>query len=162
MTATILGIALMILGVSFAYKCILAAFFGKTYYWSGFLPITLVSPMFIHWPPGKKSLIKTMHAWWIHVTLGPIFFFATLVCFAAGADQLGLPGTIYINYFLSMGRPDVAPAIVYDKETGYKFPILSKASDTIIKGITGVKLDLKEDEKLHPDSGDSRDEAKQR
>ncbi len=149
MQSIILGIVLMILGVSFAYKCIVAAFFGKTYYWEGFLPFTLVSPMFIHWPPGKKSLIKTGHAWWIHISLGPIFFFSTLVCFAAGADQLGLPGTNYINYFLSMGRPDAAPAIVYDKETGYKFPILGKATETILKGVTSTKMDLREGEKLH-------------
>lgn len=149
MSSTILGAALLLLGISFAYKCILAVFFGRTSYWEGFLPISIISPFFIHLPPGKRSLIKTAHAWWVHVTLGPVFFFVALLCLAAGADQLGLPGTESINYVLSLGRKDVPPAIVYEKESGYKFPILQKAGEAIYRGLTSPVVELREEYKLH-------------
>jgi hypothetical protein len=148
MSSTILGIVLMVLGLSFLYKCAVALFFGKTSYWEGFLPFTIVSPLLIHLPAGEKSLIKTAHAWWVHVTLGPIFFFVSLLCLASGADQLGLPGTESVNYVLTLGREDVPPAVIYDRGTGYKFPIFKKAADTIYKGLTSPVVELKEEEKV--------------
>jgi hypothetical protein len=136
MPSILLAILCLVLGISFAYKCILAVFFGKVTYWEGFLPISLISPLFIHLPPGKNSLIKTLQSWWVHITAGPIFFLISLVLLATGADQMGMPGTDSINTILTLGRNDVPPAITYSKESGYKFPIFVQASDAIFKVLT--------------------------
>jgi hypothetical protein len=132
----LLAILCLALGVSFAWKCIQAVFLGKVTYWSGFLPISLISPLFIHLPPGKNSLIKTTQSWWVHVTAGPIFFLVGLVLIATGADQLGMPGTDSINDILTLGRSDVPPAITFNKQDGYRFPIFVHAGDTVVKLLT--------------------------
>ncbi len=135
-----ISIACLVLGVSFFWKSIQAVLFGKLAYWEGFLPITLISPLFIHLPAGKKSLIKTTQQWWIHLTAGPLFFVISLCLLAAGADGLGLPGTDYINMALTMGRTDVPKAITYDREKGYSFPIFSNAGTTLVKMMSAPVL----------------------
>jgi len=136
MNDTLIAIVCIVFGLSFAYKAAVAIFLGRTLYWAGFLPITVFSPFFCHLPPGKNSLVKENRAWYVHVLLGPIFLLTSLFLLATGSDIFGLPGTQTLNQLLTLGKHDVPPAIVYEKGTGYKFPILVKAGDTIYKFLT--------------------------
>jgi hypothetical protein len=120
-----IGIFLILLGLSYGYRCFLAMFFGQISYWQGFLPFTLVSPLFIHFPAGKRSLIKTTTQWWVHVICGPAFLLLSTACLATGADQLGLPGSAAINYVLTFGGRAKSDTITYSKESGYRFPIFN-------------------------------------
>lgn len=158
-----LGLALIALGLSFVYKCFLAVFFGRTSYWTGFLPFGIFSPLFIHWPPGKRSLIKTIHGWWIHITLGPIFFLCALLCIAGGLDRIGFNGTEICNYVLTMqwlpNAPSSStsqPAIVYSKSKGYEFPILKRMHGAIVKLLTGPVVPEKKGETI---MGEQKDEG---
>ncbi|MBI4533171.1 MAG: hypothetical protein HY711_04415 [Candidatus Melainabacteria bacterium] len=149
MTSIILASVLIVVGLSFTYKAVLAIFWGRTVYWHGFLPITLISPFLIHLPPGKNSLIKTAQCWWVHVILGPIFFFVAMALLVTGTDTLGLPGAETVNYIMTFGRTNVPAAIVYDKHTGYKFPIVGRAGKTIFKLLTNP-VPEKEEDKMVP------------
>lgn len=138
---TSLGVFLVLLGLSYAYRFLLAALWGKMWYWKGFLPITIVSPLFIHFPPGKNSLIHTKQDWWVHIVLGPIFFFASVGCLAAGADQLGYDGTNKVNNLVQsgvefFGHKGIEPFITYSPTQGYRFPILDRSSKQVIKTLT--------------------------
>ena len=140
----LLAIVCIMLGLSFAYKAVLAIFLGRTQVWTGFLPITLISPLFIHLPAGKNSLIRTSHGIWNHFILGPLFFFISVVLFATGADQLGLPGAEAVNYVFTLGKVGAAPAITFDRQRGYSFPIFKRAGDALIKSLTaGIKKEDK-------------------
>lgn len=130
------------LGLSFGYKAIEATFFGRTWYWTGFFLFGLVSPFFIHWPPGKRSLIKKIQGWWIHITLGPAFFLCALLFTASGAEKLGFNSAEIINYVLTLGRENAPSAITYSKESGYKFPILPRMQAALFKLISSpVKME---------------------
>jgi len=146
MNATIIAIVCIALGVSFAYKFIQAAFFGKTQYWEGFLPISIISPFFIHLPAGKNSIIKTAHNGSVQIVLSPIFFLTTLVLLATGAAQMGMPGTESINSVLTLGRTDAPAAITYDKATGYHFPIVDRTVKAFYKVLTQPVLEEKKPE----------------
>lgn len=143
---------LLALGGSFLYKSCLAIFWGRTRYWHGFLPITIVSPLFIHLPSTERSPIKQTHQWWVHIVLGPLFLFLGLGCLASGADLLGWEGTKSVNKMLTLGqthvvdkdgksRPVQAP-IVFDREKGYSFPMFQRLrthftktfSEPVLKG----------------------------
>lgn len=127
---------LLALGCSFLYKAFLAIFWGRTRYWHGFLPITLVSPLFIHLPSSERSPIKQTHQWWVHIVLGPLFLFLGLGCIASGADLLGWEGTRAVNKILTLGQETVTdkdgkkrsvqPPIVFDRERGYSFPMVGR------------------------------------
>lgn len=127
---------LLILGGSFLYKSFLAIFWGRTRYWHGFLPISLVSPLFIHMPSTERSPIKTTHQWWVHIVLGPLFLFLGLGCLAAGADLLGWEGTKSVNKILVLGQDHIVdkdghsrpvqPPIVFDRDRGYSFPMFQR------------------------------------
>jgi len=143
------------LGLSFAYKCIEAVFFGRTYYWAGWLPIGIASPFFIHWPPKKRSLIKRTQGWWIHITLGPAFFLCSLLFISTGMDKMGMNGTAMINTVLTMpfiprraGAPDEGPAITYSKAEGYKFPILPRMTKAIYNLMFASKVEMNENQVL--------------
>ncbi len=127
---------LLALGGSFFYKAFLALFWGRTRYWHGFLPISLVSPIFLHLPSSERSPVKTTHQWWVHILLGPLFLFLGLGCLASGADLLGMPGTPTVNSILTLGQENVVgkdgktrrvrPLIVFDKDRGYSFPLFKR------------------------------------
>lgn len=136
MNETLLAIVFIALGMSFLYKFGLAAVFGKTAVWEGFLPITIISPFFIHLPAGKNSLIKNVHNAWVQMVLAPIFFLVALVLLASGADRLGMPGTEAINYVLTLGNTDAPAAITYDRTNGYKFPIWDRTTKALYKALT--------------------------
>ncbi len=132
---------LITLGISFGYKCVIATFVGRSSYWSGFLPVGIVSPLFIHLPAGKNSLIKPVQGWWVHVLLGPIFFLCSLLCLASGADLVGLPGTQTVNFIMTFGREDVPPAITFSKGEGFKFPIVKRVQTALFKAVTKPVLE---------------------
>lgn len=127
---------LLLLGASFIYKAVLAIFWGRTRYWHGFVPISIISPLFIHLPASERSPIKTTHQWWVHILLGPIFLFLGLGCLASGADLLGWEGTKSVNRMLTLGQEHVKdkdgkiravkPLIVFDREKGYSFPMVKR------------------------------------
>lgn len=129
-----IAVICILLGLSFGYKCLLAAFRGKISYWQGFLPITIVSPFFTHLPAGKRSMIKVAEKWWVHVIFGPIFFLLSLGFLAAGADRLGMPGSASINWIMTAGgNPRIPAAIRYNSKTGYTFPFVERLSKAVIR-----------------------------
>ena len=132
-----IGILLMVLGCSFAYKTVQAGVMGRVLYWSGFLPMTIVSPFFTHLPPGEKSLIKSAEGVWVHLLMGPIFAIVTVLCFCAGADMVGLPGTNTLNFILNAGNETRPISVSFDKHRGYKFPMLDRAGKQFMKLMSG-------------------------
>lgn len=153
-----IAVMLMILGLSFAYKCYLAAFAGKVWIWPGFLPLTLVSPVFTHLPPNKKSFVKVVQAPWVHIVWGPFFFLASLALTAWGADRLGLPGSQSINMLLTFGKPDAPKALYYDPAAHtYRFPLGARIGKRAFKFLTSP---MKTDKKHKLDGVDySREDA---
>lgn len=131
-----IAIICLIFGLSFAYKSVMAIFLGRTQYWEGWLPLSIISPLFIHLPAGKNSLIRTVCAPWVHITLGPIYFLISVVFLTAAADQAGLPGTEIANSILTFGKQGAPPAITYDRRQGYSFPIFKRAADAFFKSLT--------------------------
>lgn len=147
------GVLLIVLGISFGYKCYQALIKGRLLIWRGWLPFTLISPFTNHLPPGKNSLLQYKEAMWIHVIMGPLFFLLTVLCIAAGIDYLGFPGTESVNSAMVGGKLGVAPAITFNKQTGYKFPIIPKAMAHFGK-IFGGKVGLNQKDALYDAAGD--------
>jgi hypothetical protein len=141
-----IAVLLLILGLSFAYKCYLAVFAGKVWIWPGFFPITLISPVFTHLHPNEKSFVKVVQAPWVHVVWGPFFFLASLALLAWGADRLDLPGTQSINMVLTLGKPDAPKAIYYDPAShSYKFPFVTRIGTKAFNMLTHpMEIDKKQ------------------
>jgi hypothetical protein len=145
------GFAILVLGLSFTWKFIQAAFLGKVTYWTGlekfgflFAPLTLfISPMLCHLPyDPKKSLIQERQQLWVHLIFGPVFFISSLMCLTSGFDLLGLPGSTSLNTILTLGRHDIPQCIVYTPPAGtnlignYRFPFVKKATKVVLKALT--------------------------
>ncbi|MBZ0187932.1 MAG: hypothetical protein K8F91_16920 [Candidatus Obscuribacterales bacterium] len=128
-----IGAFLIVIGLSYCYKGWNATVLGRCYYWAGFLPFTLVSPWFIHLPPGKNSLVKVREGILCHVFLGPLFFISAIICLLVGTDMIGLPGTDTANFILNAGNSGKAPAIIYSPPLRYNFPIVARAGKQINK-----------------------------
>jgi hypothetical protein len=128
-----IGVLLILLGGSFCYKAWNATVLGRIHYWSGFLPFTLVSPWFIHLPPGERSLIKTKEGLLCHMFVGPLFFLTAIPLLVVGADLTGLPGTKTINFIVNGGDNGKPPAITYSPPLGYNFPLAARSSKKIEK-----------------------------
>ena len=114
---------------------------GTVSYWSGFLPFELISPLLLHLPSSKRSLVRTKSAMWVHTLLGPIFFVLAVLFFAAGLDFLGLPGVRWLNMAFSTGREGGPPAVVFNKRNGYRFPVLTRSMIQIGKVFNTTKID---------------------
>jgi hypothetical protein len=148
-----LGIVVVLLGFSFAYKFYLAAISGKCSYWTGFLPLTMVSPWLTHIPStSKRSLVKHAQGLWVHLVMGPIFLICSILCIAAGTEILGLPGIQALNWVLAAGNSGRAPAVAFDMHTGYRFPFLMRSSEIIGKRMSKLQLDAG-DKALMPEAG---------
>ncbi len=157
---------LLALGGSFLYKAVLALFWGRTRYWHGFLPISVISPVFLHLPSSERSPVKTTHQWWVHIVLGPLFLFLGLGCLAAGADLLGMEGTQTVNKMLTLGQENVVdkngksrrvrPLIVFDKDRGYSFPLFRRLRKHFVHVFNQpvVKEDNPSDEQKLPEEED--------
>src|ERR1700677_3291640 len=114
----LVGVLLMVLGISFIWKAFQAMIKGRVKYWDGFLPFTIISPWIVHLPAGKNSLIKWNEGLWVHLIMGPLFMFSAILCICAGADLTTLPGTATLNLVLNGGKAG-SDAVTFDKHTGY-------------------------------------------
>lgn len=145
------GFAILVLGLSFAWKFFQAAFLGKVSYWTGLekfgwmftIPTVFISPMLCHLPHDpKKSLIQERQQLWVHLFFGPVFFVSALMCLCSGFDLMNLPGAQSLNTILTLGRLDVPQCIVYTPPQGnnligsYKFPFVRKATKVVLRALT--------------------------
>lgn len=148
-----LGLLLVLFGCSFAYKFFLACVLGKSSYWSGFLPITVISPFFTHLPrTSKRSLIHDAQGLWVHFLLSPLFLICSTLCFTAGAEFLGMPGVSVLNKILSGGKEGAATAVLFDRHRGFRFPFLQRSTDTLARRISNFKFDVSSDKEMVHDS----------
>jgi hypothetical protein len=146
------GVFLVLLGCSFGYKCYQALIKGRLLIWRGWMPFTLASPFVNHLPPGKNSLLQYKEAMWIHVIMGPMFFFLSVLCIAAGVDYIGFPGTEVVNSAMTGGKLGAAPAIVFNKRTGYAFPFFPHAVAHFGK-LLGGKIGIDKKQQLYDSNG---------
>ena len=155
-----LGFVLIVLGLSFLFKAYLAGVQGRLAYWSGFIPLTIISPFFVHVPPPQQSkqkelsLIKCADGLWVMLIFGPVFFIMAVLMIAAGADLNNWPGTQTVNTVLCGGKS--GQMVTFDKKRlAYSFPIVNKFE--FLKKIFGSQVGLSEDAKLYPDQTESYD-----
>lgn len=141
------GIFLMVLGCSFFYKACIATVKGRVDYWAGFLPFTILSIFCLHLPKSKNSLVKTSEGLWVHAVMSPLFFVCSLFCLVAGAEYAGLPGTQVLNIALSGGKFGHPDSVVFNKRTGFRFPIIARNAPTIAK-IFNSQMGLSEKDQL--------------
>ncbi|HEY9678407.1 MAG TPA: hypothetical protein V6C76_10380 [Drouetiella sp.] len=158
--ALVFGIFLMVLGISFAFKAYQAGIQGRCMYWSGFLPLTLISPFLLHLPSGKKSLVKPAEGMWVHAVMAPIFLVLSILMFAAGADFTGLPGVATLNVAMNGFKYGRSDSVVFNRRTGYQFPFIARGSKQLAK-LFGSKIGEKDEEKYvhNTDSYDSAQQA---
>jgi hypothetical protein len=136
-----LGIVVVLLGLSYGYKGWNAMVLGHFYYWSGFLPATLVSPWLIHLPPGKRSLVKKKEGMLAHMVIGPSFMLCCILFICAGSDLLGLPGTKNLNLVINGFNQAAPTSISFDENTGrYAFPIVNKSWNKVYKNFFQSKV----------------------
>ncbi len=148
----VVGIFLMVIGISFGYKAYQAGIQGRVMYWEGFLPFTLISPFLLHLPGGKKSLIKPAEGMWVHAVMAPIFLVLSVLCFAAGADYTGLPGVATLNVAMNGFKWGRSDSVIFNRRTGYQFPIIPRAGKQLAK-IFGGKIHEDEKEIYSHDNG---------
>ncbi len=140
----VLGFLIFCLGVVYACKFYQASLYGRVDQWIGlepfgwyFKPMTiLLTPFLCLSKASDKKLIRTKTAGWIHLYWGPVFFLSALMMLTAGADFMGLPGSIWMNTVLTFGGRTGKSAIVYTPPFGYKFPIVKKATKVVFKFLT--------------------------
>ncbi|MBS1988921.1 MAG: hypothetical protein JSS86_05940 [Cyanobacteria bacterium SZAS LIN-2] len=136
-----LGIVVIVLGLSFIWKGWQAMVLGRFYYWSGFLPATLISPWLIHLPPSKRSLVKQKEGMLAHMVLGPSFMLCSVLFICAGTDLLGLPGTKTLNVILNGGNQAAPTSVSFDENTGrYAFPIITKSWNKVYHNFFEAKV----------------------
>jgi len=148
-TPIAIGVLLIVLGCSFAYKFFLASVLGKISYWHGFLPITIISPLLTHLPSGEKSLVRKTQGIWIHLIMSPIFLICTVLCLSIGADLTGLPGVESLNWVLNGGDYSKPPAVQFNHIT-YQFrcPLLVRATTHIGRIISKMQIPENEKDRL--------------
>ena len=129
----IIGVISILLGLSFLYKFWNAFIMGRCHYWDGFLPITIISPWFIHTKPKKNTLIKTKYGLICHALVGPLFFVTAVPLLVLGFDIVGMKGTDCTNYVLNVGNSGKGPAIVYSAPVNYHFPIVDSSKGRIVE-----------------------------
>lgn len=161
------GLVVLVLGISYMYKGWNACVLGRFNYWSGFLPITMISPWLTHLPPGKRSLIKRKEGMLAHMFVGPSFFICGLLCICAGCDFVNLPGTKTLNLILNGGDPNKPTAVSFDENTGrYAFPILVKSGGKFYKHFFETRISEEHDilgrklDKMIPDQETNIDGAR--
>jgi hypothetical protein len=166
----VMGFAILVLGLSFAWKFYQAAFLGRVAYWTGlekfgflFAPITLfISPMLCHLPyDPKNSLIQERQQLWVHLFFGPVFFVSALMCMTSGFDLMKLPGSTCLNTILTLGRRDIPQCIVYTPPGDtqligqYKLPFVKKATKVVLRAlVTKVPEDKKNSYNAYEQKGE--------
>lgn len=137
----ICGFLIFVIGISFGYKAWNACVLGRFYYWSGLLPITMISPWLVHLPPSKRSLIKRKDGMLAHVFIGPSFLIFCVLCLCGGADLMGWPGTKGLNYVLNGGNQSKPDAVTFDEQRiSYRFPILQKSGGKLYKQLFETRI----------------------
>lgn len=145
----LIGVLLLILSASFAYKAFMSIVHGKVWIWTGFLPFTLVSPWLVHLPPKPNSLTKEVQAMWVHMLIGPLMFVTMLLTLVAGSDLVGWPGSELANKLFTANNPDKTPAIQFDKDHyRYSFPAMARAGKKLEKMVFHTKVFEEEKDKL--------------
>lgn len=151
-----LGVFLMLLGLGYLFKAYVAIAQGRFWYWTGFLPLTVISPWLIFNPPDDRksnAIAKSKDTIWAPLFFGPVFTVLSVLCVSAGADLANLPGTSTTNRVLTSWTSDKTPVIVFDKKH-YKmqFPAVVKTANKLTSLIFGVKMNIHEKDKLLPPS----------
>ena len=138
----LVGVILLVLGLSFAWKGWMACVMGRFYYWEGFLPFTVISPWLIHLPPSKRSLVKAKEGMLAHIIMGPSFFLCAILALCAGADMIGWPGTTTLNLVINGLDRNKDTAVSFDPDTGrYSFPMLKKSGGKLYTNLFESKID---------------------
>jgi hypothetical protein len=133
------GVLLMLLGISFFCKSAIAFLRGSMSYWAGFLPLTIVSPFFIHLPAKKNSLVKTAEGSWVHFGMAPLFLLIGFFCFLAGAEYAGIPAVEATN--TAFGGRSGHLLLTFDKSRGFAFPLLARNAPPIQRAFqTSINL----------------------
>ena len=147
------GILLMAVGVSFFYKAIIALVKGRVEYWTGFLPLTIISPFLIHLPGSKNSLIKCAEGMWVVAVMAPLFIVLSVLCSLAGAEYAGMPAVESMNSALH-GGTDGTAVIAFSKTHGFAFPVLAHASPAL-KNVFGSAINLDSKQEIVPRNTES-------
>ncbi len=147
------GIALMLLGASFFYKSAVAVVKGSVLYWAGFLPLTVVSPFFIHLPASKNSMIKRAEGIWVQTVMAPIFVVVGMLCSLSGAEYAGYPAVDLVNLTLHGGKAG-APILSFSKTRGFRFPVFSRSSPAVGK-LFNAPVNLESHQEIVPRNNQS-------
>jgi hypothetical protein len=150
------GVLLMLLGISFFCMSAIAGLRGSMSYWAGFLPLTIVSPFFIHLPAKKNSLVKTAEGAWVHFGMAPVFLLIGFFCFLAGAEYAGIPAVNATN--TAFGGRSGHLLLTFDKSHGFAFPLLARNAPPLQRAFqTNIKLGA--DSELVPHNDTSLDQV---
>lgn len=147
------GVALMVLGVSFFYKTVIALVNGRMTYWTGFLPLTIISPFLVHLPGSKNSLIRYAEGMWVVAVMAPIFLVLSVLCALSGAEYAGMPAVECINSALH-GGTDGSAVIAFSKTRGFAFPLLAHSTPAL-KRVFGSSINLDQKQEIVPRNNES-------
>jgi hypothetical protein len=143
----------MALGVSFLYKAVIALVKGRMEYWTGFLPLTMISPFLIHLPGSKNSLIKFAEGMWVVAVMAPVFTVLSVLCTLSGAEYAGMPAVENMNSALHGGNDGTA-VIAFSKTHGFAFPLLAHTSPAL-KRVFDSSINLDPKQELTPRNTES-------
>ncbi len=147
------GIVLMAVGVSFFYKSVIALVKGRMEYWTGFLPLTMISPFLIHLPGSKNSLIKFAEGLWVVAVMAPVFLVLSVLCMLSGAEYAGMPAVENMNSALH-GGTDGTAVIAFSKTRGFAFPLLAHSSPAL-KRVFSSSINLDSKQEIVPRNNES-------
>jgi len=151
------GVALIVFGLIYFYKAIVATVRGKVRYWQGFAPFTLVSPWIVVLPSSEKSLIKNAEGLWVTCIMAPLFFLSSFFCIIAGTEFCGWPGADLFNQACNGGKYGNS-FVLFDKRQGFHFPFWDRSWPRLAK-MFSTKVDKKHDDEFETNSG-SLDDAR--
>jgi hypothetical protein len=150
-----LGAVLIVFGLIYFYKAVVATARGRVAYWQGFLPFSVVSPWVVVLPSGEKSLIRNAEGLWVTCLMAPLFFISSFACIIAGSTFCGYPGADYVNLACHGGK-DGAPFILFNTSSGFRFPVLDRAAPRLGK-IFGKEVDSAHQVEYHQNTGSYSD-----
>jgi hypothetical protein len=157
----VVGILLMLLGSSFLYKAAMAGTRGTMQYWSGFLPLSLISPFVLHLPASKNSLVKRAEGLWVYLLMAPLFGFTAFFCLMAGAEFAGMPAVNTFNQAVHGGRAG-APVILFSASKGFSFPVLGSTPVSNLMKALNIPINLEPSQQMVPENHESLEQVIQR
>lgn len=117
------GVFLIVLGLVFAWKCYQSVLAMRTLTWKDCLPLTMLSPFMNHLAPANYVLLQQRIGVWVGFVMTPIFLSLCILSAVAGFEYLGYSVTTTFNDAMNSGHAG-RPSIVFDRQTGYRFPIV--------------------------------------